>query len=843
MIYSDIAARYPELQNYKWIGGYSERDSVYLWRRENGKRIVQTIVGVPHYFCVRKQDYAKLGKAKFEQYKNRGIIISGKFDGDYLYIITDPDIYKSDLDKFFTELDNLGCKPLEGDVKRVQRLMIDLNLKVASLNDPQPPKIAFYDIETDDRSPKIIVGEEHILSCAWKEYDTGQEFFLCADSASDEGEYRFLVSLMEQLSEYDILVGYNNYAFDFEYLMKRFEYHGLDTRLFRQVEQLDIYNLFERQGTFAQYDSKNKRLDTIAKAVLGNGKLDHKEKIYDLWRENRSQLQEYNLEDVRLLFDMERKIKSVSLIVEMCAYAGLLHSLNYSPAKVVDSFILRKAQERRQSGVFDFRFPTQYYRPEHKVSGKYNPFARNALSGDKRRGRADFLKEEFDIDYQPVQGAYVKESAPGLYYNVHAFDFNSLYPNTIIAFNIGPDTLIDKNFSGSFNIAPNGARFRTDVVSTMSSAVEFLIEERKKIRGRLKHETDRIIREALDIQQRSTKELTNSFYGVTAQWGGRYYNREIAEAITASGRMFLPFGEQYLGALGYKVVIADTDSLYVEIPASHDPQKIMDQYLVELRRRLQEEYHCYRAEVLKMGYEKHMSRVLVLAKKLYAAWTIMEDSKEILGGKLTVKGLMMKKGNCPRWAREIAEQVLRDLLTQNYNAEHYSRLINQIKKQLECGQVDFSKLFLTARLGKAITEYINVRLCYVVVAKRLAERGQFVSSYQTINYIITDGNRPGVPLSALDITEVDENTEIDVAYYFNRMLMPQLESYLNVVYPERNWKQYRYPRNLKRNPFTFKVKLGDSSLALKSALISQEADDEAADFAADEEVELEVAGT
>ena len=521
-LYNNLKTLYPELQDHKYIGGWHDKNTVHLWYREDGQRKWMTVKNVPHYFCVSKNDYKKLPKSQWTKYKDSGIITRGKITGDYLYIEIGEDVYKTTLDGFFTELDDLGVKPLEGDVNRTTRLMIDLNLRVAGLDDENPPRIVFYDIETDDRNSKIRIGVDRILSVAWKDGQTGEEFFEYASADTDEAEKEFLENVYEQLTEYDILIGSNNYAFDNEYLLGRFEYYGFDTYKYRRCEQLDIYNLFERLGVFSNYKSKNKRLDTIAKAILGKGKLDHSEKIYDLWRFEINLLREYNLEDVRLIFEMEKKVKSAALVIGMCAYSGLLHSSNYSPAKVVDMFILRKSQARRESGIADFRFPTQYFRPEHKINGKTSPFSRNALSGDKRKGRAEYLKDEFDIDFEPVIGAYVKEAVPGLYSNVAAFDFNSLYPNTIIAFNIGHDTLITNSFGIPFNTAPNGLMYRTDYISSMSEAVEFLINERKKIRAQMKNENDPVFLEGLDVRQRSTKELTNSFYGVTAQWGGRY---------------------------------------------------------------------------------------------------------------------------------------------------------------------------------------------------------------------------------------------------------------------------------------------------------------------------------
>lgn len=799
-----------QLKEIEFIGGWEDENDIFLWHRVNGERKIVHVPNVSRYFCITKKDFEKISKKQWAVWKEAGLYEKGSLRGEYAYVYSKFLGYKNIWNTWLTQLDDLGVRPLEGDVTRLQRLMIDNQLRVAGVGKHNSPRTVFFDIETDDRGDKIDIGNDRILSVAWKDGQTGEEFFLVNENDTDASEKEFLLKVYTALVQFDIMIGYNNYAFDDMVLRGRFEYHSINTDKWRRVETLDFYNTLERQGTFSKYDVRNKRLDTIAKAVLGRGKIEHDETVYDLWKNNRQKLEEYNMEDVRLIFEMEQILQTTNLVISVCSFAGLLHSLNYSPAKTVDTFLLRAATRRRQMGNFDFRYGTGYFRPEHSM-GKGSPFSRNALASDKRKGRKEYLEEEFGIEYEPVEGALVMEATPGLYRNVHAFDFQSLYPNMIRAFNIGHDTLLPEGTEFAYkNTAPNGISYRTDFVSNMSESVTFLINERKRIRAQMALETDKNAKTAADIQQKAIKELTNSFYGVCAQYGGRYYSKSIAESITSSGRTFLPFGDEYMAALGHRVVIGDTDSLYISISDNTDPNELVDKYLQLLYAHLKEKYNVYKPEYLKMSYEKRMDRVLIVAKKLYSAWVTMEDGKEIPNGKLVTKGLSLLKGNYPKWATEICKEILVDMLSGRYtDSDHFKRLILREKDRLANGEVPYQMLLKSARIGKALDDYVNENaLIHVRIAKRLVEKGQLVSTYSTISYLVTNGDTlRGGTLDGVDESEITADTEYDAVYYFNEVLMPSLESILEPVYPEVIWKDFRFPKNYKRAPFSLKVKV------------------------------------
>ena len=802
-----------ELRKHKWLGGWEENSDVYLWRREKGKRIVVKIPNLPRYFAIKREDYFKIDKSIWESWKKEKYFSDGIFSGNYAYIYLLP-MYRTELDNWLTELDNLGIKPLEGDINRLQRLMIDFGLQVENPESSNGPKIAFFDIETDDRSDKIMIGGNRILSMAWIDKSTGEEFFECINEDTDLAEEIFLKIIYTELVQYDILVGYNNFSFDDPFIEARFQLYNIDTKKWRRVATLDHYNLFERQGTFQKYTVKDKKLDTIAQAVLGEHKIEHTS-IYDTWLNNRSLLQEYNLQDVRLIYKMEQKLQSVQLVLTASSLAGLLYSAGYSPAKCIDQMLLRRAEQRRKSGISDFRYPTAYYRPEHKIGGIYN---RSALSSDKRKGRKELL-EEMGIDgFELVKGGLVLDTKSGLYDKVHFMDFNSLYPNTMLAFNIGLDTLISRDDNYPKNITPNGVCYRTDFVSNMADAVMVLIGQRLGIKAQLKLETDPIISKALDLQQRGIKELTNSFYGACAQWGGRHYNRDVAESITSGGRMFLPFGVEFFEARNCRIVLGDTDSLAISIPDGKNIEQLKSDYLQALRTKLIKDNNIYLPDVFTMSVEKVFSPMLVIHKKNYIGWKVVSDGQPVIPTEPTIMGIRVKKSNFPKWASIICTNILGDILSGTYKTpEHYLEYLKRQKQKLLCGEVNKNDLLISARLGKMLEDYKTENpLLHAKIAIRLREQGKHVGEYSTISYLVTNGS--GLVQEGIDVSEITENTTPDYVYYWNNILMSQVNDYLEIVFPMINWMNelsIDKPKKLRKKKDGIQLKLAlDKSLVL-----------------------------
>lgn len=211
---------------------------------------------------------------------------------------------------------------------------------------------------------------------------------------------------------------------------------------------------------------------------------------------------------------------------------------------------------------------------------------------------------------ESYMGGFVKEPIVGRTEWVVSVDLKSLYPSIIMMLNMSAETLvmrskenvndiingmIEMEYDTSFAhkkgycIAANGTMYRKDKVGVIAETMEYLFNERVVIKNELKavekkyeqaktdKESDKIIGEydnlisRLDALQYAYKILANSGYGAIGNEGFRYFMREIAEGITATGQMAIKYIEKQInlylnkecGTTGVAYVIyVDTDSNY-----------------------------------------------------------------------------------------------------------------------------------------------------------------------------------------------------------------------------------------------------------------------------------------
>src|SRR5262249_48641699 len=136
--------------------------------------------------------------------------------------------------------------------------------------------------------------------------------------------------------------------------------------------------------------------------------------------------------------------------------------------------------------------------------------------------------------------------------NVWVFDFKSLYPSIIRTFNIDPLTFVaDPTPEEELVRTPGGSFRRSPAI--LPSMLDKLFPQRELA----KQNRD-------DIASHAIKILMNSFYGVLGTPACRFYNPEIANSITRTGKEILLWSKRWFEARGFKVLYGDTDSLFVQ---------------------------------------------------------------------------------------------------------------------------------------------------------------------------------------------------------------------------------------------------------------------------------------
>jgi DNA polymerase-2 len=260
------------------------------------------------------------------------------------------------------------------------------------------------------------------------------------------------------------------------------------------------------------------RLETAARALLGRGKLLHRDagdasaEIERMWREDPEALAAYNREDARLVLEILEREGLLALTVERSLLSGM--QLDRVGASIA---------------AFD-----RLYLPELRRRGLVAP------SVDPERKA------------EPVTGGAVLESEAGLHRDVAVFDWKSLYPSLIRTFHLDP--LAHARAGEDAIVAPNGARF-----SRGEAILPGIIERFLASREAAKRRGDRHADQAIKI-------MMNALFGVLGAAACRFFDPAVANAITGFGQQTLAWTREAFEAAGVRVLYGDTDSVFVELP-------------------------------------------------------------------------------------------------------------------------------------------------------------------------------------------------------------------------------------------------------------------------------------
>ncbi len=160
----------------------------------------------------------------------------------------------------------------------------------------------------------------------------------------------------------DILTGWNFEDFDAPYLLDRLEHLDGGTDLDLSIERLSrvdevwrsdwggpdvkgrvVFDLLRgyRSTKFSELESY--RLDAVGEMELGIGKERYPGDIGDLWEDDPAQLLEYNLRDVEICVELDRKQEVIAFWQEVAAFVGCKLEDAPTAGDAVDMYVLHKA--------------------------------------------------------------------------------------------------------------------------------------------------------------------------------------------------------------------------------------------------------------------------------------------------------------------------------------------------------------------------------------------------------------------------------------------------------------------------------------------------------------------
>ena len=486
------------------------------------------------------------------------------------------------------------------------------------------------------------------------------------------------------------------------------------------VSYLDYISLYK---IYNYGELPNYRLDTVANIELGRGKIEYQGNLDQLMRDDIEKFIEYNLVDVELVVDFDKKLQFIDLCRGIC-HAG------HVPYE-------------------DFVYSSKY------LEGAMLTYLRrrNLVAPNKPADRQERMQAIRDNNEEKFIGAYVKSPIVGKYEWIYDLDLTSLYPSIIMTLNISPESKIgkiqdwdankfvkgevDTYYIGDdsiskenlkeyleqskFSVASNGVLYRTDQVGCIPGILDLWFQKRVEYKNEMKKYGKAGNKEKYAFfhkRQLVQKILLNSLYGVLGLPAFRFYDVDNATAVTTTGQTVIKSTAdmaniKYNKELGTpdadSNIYIDTDSVFFSAVPLMDKRiknwKEQDQdtiagYVNEIAEEMQDYlndfYDILSEKIFNVDKDKHRLEIkkeyvakagLWIAKKRYAQWIISDNGVPV--DKLDVKGLDVKRSSFPKAFQECMGTVLIDILkgkTENeisdYVVDFKKKMINRPIKEI-----------------------------------------------------------------------------------------------------------------------------------------------------------------
>ena len=342
---------------------------------------------------------------------------------------------------------NSGKKLFESDISVVGRCLSE------NYRDIDAPKLhtCFFDIETDfdpdkgfspaseamnritaislyldwcDKLVTLVIAPKHMSA------ETAQE--ICnsfEDTMLFTNEKDMFDVFFQLIEDADVLTGWNSEGYDIPYLVNRVTrvMSKNDTRKFCLLGQMPKTRTYERFGKeettydligrihldylqlYKKYNYESRhsyKLDAIGELEVGENKTSYEGTLDQLYNKDFRKFIEYNRQDTKLVYKIHAKLHFLELANQLAHENTVLLPVVMGTVAMVEMAIMNEAHDH------------------------------GLVVPDKKR------KVEHDDVQQQAAGAYVATPKKGIHEWVGAVDINSLYPSTIRALNMAPETII-----------------------------------------------------------------------------------------------------------------------------------------------------------------------------------------------------------------------------------------------------------------------------------------------------------------------------------------------------------------------------------------------------------------
>jgi len=623
------------------------------------------------------------------------------------FVKNDPDLLESDVPETTRVLIDMygdSDMPSEGIVTMAFDIEVEMitGTPDPELGNNEVTSIAYHDSATDEFTVLVLdkkkrvetktVGNRHIISCG--------------------NEKDLLLKFIDAINTIQphIMTGWNVDKFDIPYLHNRIK-RVLGKKVANQLSIIGemFYSPYRDRWTlagtsvldymvvykkFSYKELPSYALNAVSMTELGRGKVEYEGNLDQLMETDIDKFIEYNIVDVQLVLDLDKKLQYIDLVRGICHVCHVPYEDFFYSSKYLEGALLTHLKRI------------------------------DVVAPNKPADRREKMQELKESGEQGFIGAFVKDPKPGRYDWIYDLDLTSLYPSIIMTLNISPETKVAKILDWDadefirghkdeyiingervsreklvkffekyrYTVASNGVMYNRDITGLIPAILNDWFDKRVEYKDQMKKWGKEGNDEKYNFykkRQLVQKILLNSLYGVLGLPAFRFYDVDNAEAVTTTGRTVIQktqdaINMKYNKELGTGdadyVQYVDTDSVFVScLPLVKnrfpdmdlDNLEQMSEKIYEIAGEVQDYvngfYNVLAKKVFNTDYHRLEIKQEMIArtgfwvrKKRYALWVISDNGVPM--DELKVTGLDVVRSSFPKSFQKFMKEVLVDIL-------------------------------------------------------------------------------------------------------------------------------------------------------------------------------------
>jgi DNA polymerase elongation subunit (family B) len=559
--------------------------------------------------------------------------------------------------------------------------------------------------------------------------------------------------------------------------------------------------------------------------------------------DDRAIIAKYCIQDCNLVHYLMNKVDVLTGFVEMAKICSV--PMNYLVMRgqgiKLTSYIAKKCREKRtlmpvmEKGGLDDGFEgaivlepkCDLYLDNPVACVDYASLYPSSMMSENLSHDSKVWTREYDLAGNMIEEWGVKDKAGNfLYGNLPGYEYVQVTYDTYVYVRKSPSAAAEKIKSGRkiccFAQFPAGTR------AIMPSILEELLTARKTTRKLIPQQTDDFMKNVLDKRQLGYKLTANSLYGQCGAKTSTFYEKDVAAATTATGRLLLTYAKRIIeecygdnvvntdnhGPVRTKAeyIYGDTDSVFFTFNLQTlDGKPIRGKQALEITIDVAQQAGHLASSFLKgphdLEYEKTFMPFCLLSKKRYVGMLYETDANKC---KRKEMGIVLKRRDNAPIVKDIYGGII-DILMKQQDIQKAMDFLRGCLQNIVDEKYPMEKLVITKSLRSG---YKNpLQIAHKVLADRITSRdpGNKPGSGDRIPFVyIHNTSKTALQGEKIETPTyiVENNLKIDYSFYITNQIMKPVQQVFALVL-EKIWTMQNKKAKLMK--FKNEVKLLEAS--------------------------------